>query len=204
MRDEQSCTVSKQFLCLAHAGIGVRVVTASPVEHVYDGLDALLRVVRRARQRWAEDHPGVPTGVIGLLAQIERTGGEGAQATGCRLKDLAAGAGLDASTVSRETAHLIAMGLVERRTDPTDGRAARLALTELGRQQLQALRAGVLEQLDRAVESWDAAEVEAFAAALHRFTDGLCEVTTAPPHPRRSHSTGPLGPGSPTSSEVSR
>ena len=175
------------------------------VDDVYDGLEALLRVIRRARQRWADEHPGVPAGVVGLLAQIERSSGEGSDggtAAGCRLKDLAALAGLDASTVSRETGHLIALGLVERRTDPADGRAARLALTELGREQLRAMRAGVLDQLDRAVGSWDAGEVAAFAAALHRFTDGLCEVVASPPRPRRPHPAGPLASDSPTSSEV--
>jgi EmrB/QacA subfamily drug resistance transporter len=100
---------------------------------------------------------------MALLMQIEQgsrggqTGGseQPGSVSGCRLKDLAALAGLDASTVSRETAHLIALGLVERRSDPLDGRAARLALTEQGRERLRLLQETILDQLARACVSWE-------------------------------------------------
>ncbi|HYJ74969.1 MAG TPA: hypothetical protein VEV65_05175 [Kineosporiaceae bacterium] len=31
------------------------------VDAIYDGLSALFRTTRRARQRWSEEHPGLPT-----------------------------------------------------------------------------------------------------------------------------------------------
>jgi DNA-binding MarR family transcriptional regulator len=158
------------------------------VADVLDGLSALLKVSRRARQRWSEDRTGLSAGLMTLLMQIEQASrgdgpgpdDEAVSVSGCRLKDLAALAGLDASTVSRETAHLIALGLVERRSDPLDGRAARLALSDRGRERLRCLRDGALDQLAAACRSWDAADVEAFAAALHRFARDLAEVSAGP------------------------
>jgi DNA-binding MarR family transcriptional regulator len=155
------------------------------VAEVFDGLSTLLKVARRAKQRWSEGHSGLSAGLLALLIQIEQAGqggqlGDGRDVSGCRLKDLAALAGLDASTVSRETAHLIALGLVERRSDPLDGRAARLALTEQGREQLRSLHDGVLDELNEALRSWAPQDVEAFAAALHRFARGLAEVSASP------------------------
>jgi DNA-binding MarR family transcriptional regulator len=155
------------------------------VEQVLDGLSALLRVSRRGRQRCSDEHSGLSAGLMTLLMQIEQaSSGDRSEQTagmsGCRLKDLAALAGLDASTVSRETAHLIARGLVERRSDPLDGRAARLALTDRGRERLCSLRTAVLDQLRGAMESWHPEDVDAFATALHRFARGLAEVSAAP------------------------
>ena len=151
------------------------------VADVLDGLSAHLKVSRRARQRWSEDRTGLSAGLIALLMQVEQASqGEQTGVSGCRLKDLAALAGLDASTVSRETAHLIALGLVERRSDPLDGRAARLGLTDQGHTRLRSLREAVLDQLATACSSWDPEDVEAFAAALHRFARGLAEVSAGP------------------------
>jgi DNA-binding MarR family transcriptional regulator len=164
---------------------GTDLVAGAPaVDAVHEGLESVLRVTRRARQQWAEEHPGVPAGHIALLQQVERLGDAAAapSRSGCRLKDLATTLGLDASTVSREVAHLIAIGLVERRADPADGRAARLALTLEGHRQLELLRAAVRTRLADAVRSWETADVEAFADALNRFADGLAAGTTTPPH----------------------
>jgi DNA-binding MarR family transcriptional regulator len=158
------------------------------VSEVLDGLSALLKVSRRARQRWSEERTGLSAGLMALLMQIEQAspgehvdgGDESGSVSGCRLKDLAALADLDASTVSRETAHLIALRLVERRSDPLDGRAARLALTDQGRERLRSLREAVLDELAAACASWEPEDVDAFAAALHRFARGLAEVSAAP------------------------
>ena len=132
------------------------------IAQVLDGLAASYTVSRQARQRWSDDRTGLSAGLMKLLMQIEQ-GSRSEQdsreptgsVSGCRLKDLAALAGLDASTVSRETAHLIALGLVERRSDLLDGRAARLALTEQGRERLRSLQEAVLDQLAQACASWE-------------------------------------------------
>ena len=69
---------------------------------------------------------------------------------------------------------------MERRSDPLDGRAARLALTEQGRERLRSLQEAVLDQLAQACASWEPGDVDAFAAALHRFAGGLAEVAAGP------------------------
>jgi DNA-binding MarR family transcriptional regulator len=138
---------------------------------VYEALAEAMPAMRRTKSRWAEEHPGVPPGTIGLLARLDRR--ESEAGAGCRLKDLARMAGLDASTVSREIGQLISLGLVERRSDPHDGRAARLALTPAGRDHLDRVRASIVGQLGEALDDWEPEELTAFAAMLHRFADGL-------------------------------
>jgi DNA-binding MarR family transcriptional regulator len=163
----------------------IDLTTQGRVDQIYDGLSVLFRASRRARQRWAEEHPGLPTGLVTLLTQIDRLeqSPESGTVTGCRLKDLAATAGLDASTVSREIAQLIARGLVERRSDPADGRAARLALTPAGRALLADVHIALVDRLAQAVRSWEPADVDAFAMALHRFADGLAAASARPGAP---------------------
>ena len=82
----------------------------------------------------------------------------------------------DPSTVSRQTAQLVADGLVERQPDPADGRASRLAVTAAGREFLTALQARRLAMLGEALRDWEPAEVERFAASLLRFNDSLDRV----------------------------
>src|SRR5512145_3440522 len=55
-----------------------------------------------------------------------------------RLSALAASLDLDASTVSRQVRHLEDRGLLERTSDPDDGRASRIALSAEGRTRLEA------------------------------------------------------------------
>lgn len=54
-----------------------------------------------------------------------------------RVSDLAAKVELDASTVSRQIKHLEAVGVVERASDPEDGRASLVKLSDAGRAQMQ-------------------------------------------------------------------
>ena len=80
----------------------------------------------------------------GMKAQIHAAHGDGLEWAGSMLlfhlcKDgpqrssaLAAAVCVDPSTVSRQIADLVELGLVERRADPQDGRATLLAATEAG------------------------------------------------------------------------
>jgi DNA-binding MarR family transcriptional regulator len=79
----------------------------------------------------------------------------------------------DPSTISRQIASLIENGLVERRPDPDDGRAAQLVATAKGqdmyaqvRGERDALFAGVLQD-------WDPNDVRNLASLLDRFTTDL-------------------------------
>ena len=127
----------------------------------------LVKVVRQLRQHRSDQRPGVPTGLLGTLMHIE------SGSPGCHAKELAAGSGLDQSTVSRAVAALVAHGLVERRTDPTDKRASILAVTPAGRQALAEARDWFEGVLARALKEWRDDEIDVLTASLGRFVTDL-------------------------------
>jgi DNA-binding MarR family transcriptional regulator len=96
-----------------------------------------------------------------------------------RTTALAASVHSDLSTVSRQTASLVAAGLLERRSDPADGRASLLALTPAGQ--------AVTAEHDRAradfyaqvLDGWTPAELRQFGGLLARFTASYEQVHTA-------------------------
>jgi DNA-binding MarR family transcriptional regulator len=90
-----------------------------------------------------------------------------------RVADLAVKMCVDASTVSRQTAWLVNDGLLRRTSDPADGRASVLALTERGESVAAAVAKHRRELFARIIHDWPARDVRAFSALLRRFVDGL-------------------------------
>lgn len=86
-----------------------------------------------------------------------------------RLSELAAALELDLSTVSRQARHLVDIGLVTRQSDPDDGRAARLALSERGCAVLDAVRRSRRDVLRSTLASWDATERSQLASSIARL-----------------------------------
>ncbi|MER7891616.1 MarR family transcriptional regulator [Micromonospora sp. NPDC094482] len=127
-------------------------------------LHGLLNGVRLIKQRRADERPAVPSGLVGILLQIDRL------STGCHARELAQRTRLDPSTVSRAVAALVAHDLVQRRPDPDDRRASFLSLTPAGRAALTDTFDWYGEVLDRALVDWTPGEVTALSAALDRFT----------------------------------
>ncbi|MGH3797226.1 MAG: MarR family winged helix-turn-helix transcriptional regulator [Pseudonocardiaceae bacterium] len=93
-----------------------------------------------------------------------------------RVTALAAAVHSDPSTVSRQVANLVGMGLLERRADPDDGRASLLAVTDAGMALLKRARQGRDERIAAITEPWEPAERELFAELLDRFTAGFEET----------------------------
>jgi DNA-binding MarR family transcriptional regulator len=89
-----------------------------------------------------------------------------------RVTALAGAVHSDPSTVSRQAAHLVGLGLVERHADPEDGRASLLAITDAGTALLERARQRRDERIAVIIESWQQAEQTQFADLLDRFTDG--------------------------------
>jgi len=90
-----------------------------------------------------------------------------------RLSAVAAALDLDASTVSRQVRHLEARGLLERTSDPDDGRASRIALSDEGRVRLEAgarRRRALVAQL---LEHWPDPDREQLRLLLSRLLDDL-------------------------------
>jgi DNA-binding MarR family transcriptional regulator len=133
------------------------------------------RSLRLLKQQWTGAGPtGHPVGSIGLLRHIDDA------STGCHGRELSVRTGLDPSTISRAVAALVAAGLVERRADPSDGRASVLALTTAGREALTGAHLWVGEVLDRALSGWTPDEVAALSSALGRFADDIARSTRHP------------------------
>ncbi|MEU3453427.1 MarR family transcriptional regulator [Micromonospora sp. NPDC006766] len=132
----------------------------------------LLTGVRLLRQRREDERPAVPSGLVGLLMLLDRRAG------GCHARELAEWGRLDPSTVSRAVAALVAHGLVQRRTDPTDRRASQLTITPAGRDALTETDDWYEQVFTRALAGWTPGEVAALSTALDRFTRDL-EVALA-------------------------
>jgi DNA-binding MarR family transcriptional regulator len=75
----------------------------------------------------------------------------------------------DPSTVSRQVAALVRDGLVERRSDPGDGRASLLVLTDKADAVLADHDKIRLEYFARLLDGWSDADLRRFAELLLRF-----------------------------------
>ncbi len=90
-----------------------------------------------------------------------------------RASDLAEQLCADPSTVSRQVAHLVKGGLVERQADPDDGRASILAPTELGRVKVRehAQRRGAT--MKPVIADWSAEDREDFLRLMNKYIEGI-------------------------------
>ncbi|MFD0565036.1 MarR family winged helix-turn-helix transcriptional regulator [Kitasatospora saccharophila] len=103
-----------------------------------------------------------------LLEQLAATGP-------ANVKTLAAGLGVDSSTVTRQAAPLLRERLVARLPYPADRRAVRLALTPLGAGRLAEVRERRRELIAELTAGWTPGERAVFCALLARFNDGLLD-----------------------------
>lgn len=109
-----------------------------------------------------------------LLNRLDQEGPMG-------VKALAAGMGIDSSTVTRQVAPLVDAGLVTRASHPEDGRAVVLQLSARGRTRLEEVRASRRELMALVTEEWTPQERDAFCTLLTRFNVSLASVTAAMP-----------------------
>ena len=85
--------------------------------------------------------------------------------------DLAGRTGLDKSTVSRQIATLVDLGLLERAPDPDDGRARRIQLSDLGQERLERVRAERRKHLHGQFASWSTQDLAALARLLGKLNE---------------------------------
>jgi DNA-binding MarR family transcriptional regulator len=111
---------------------------------------------------------GVEWAAYGLLFQLV---GNGPQ----RSSTLADTACVDPSTVSRQVAQLVKAGLVERQSDPEDGRASLLVATGAGRAVYRAKQEHRERMFAQVLDGWSPADVEALTTLLTRFNDSFTE-----------------------------
>ncbi|MGH3765346.1 MAG: MarR family winged helix-turn-helix transcriptional regulator [Pseudonocardiaceae bacterium] len=126
------------------------------------GLGRLIRLIKRTAVVPGED---LDRPSFTLLHALDCVGPS-------RVTALAAAVYSDPSTVSRQAAHLVDLGLVERRADPGDGRATLLVITDAGADLLERARHRRDERIEAIIGSWLPAERAQFADLIDRFTAG--------------------------------
>src|SRR5437588_730859 len=121
----------------------------------------LLNVAQRRVQRFVATRPpkGVTSTQAGLLFVLGRR-------DGVLLGEAGAALDLGMPGISGLVERTVEAGLIEKRADPDDGRAARLWLTPAGRRALARSKAGVAELNARLTEGFTDAEIEIVARWL--------------------------------------
>lgn len=136
-------------------------VPRTPVEGV---LQAFTRIGRRLKSKQPGDTIDHSAHLVMFMLSCSGA---------IRLSDLAARMEIDASTASRHVRALEQAGLLRRSPDPDDGRAFRVELTDAGAREFEAASKRRLELLTRAMDGWDAADIETFEKLMTRFADGV-------------------------------
>lgn len=123
----------------------------------------LLRRSRAISARLARElHPDLDGASYGLLALLQDSGP-------LRAGDLVVRLGLDKSTVSRQIASLVDLGLVTRSPDPDDARAQMLAPSPEGSTRLARIRDARRARWESDLADWPPADIATLAALLARF-----------------------------------
>jgi DNA-binding MarR family transcriptional regulator len=143
--------------------------TGSTAQSVEAAVTDLIRVFKLpAMQRRLMEDAGVAIeyGAYWALGRIGTLGS-------CRPSELAASLGVDASTITHRIHSLERGGFVERSTDPTDGRACNVHLSEAGAAALARLREARRALFDQMLAGWSPDEQSRFAAAAERLRIAL-------------------------------
>jgi DNA-binding MarR family transcriptional regulator len=109
------------------------------------------------------------------LATLSRSGP-------CRITEIAEQERISQPTVTAMVMRLEQRGLVERGSDPADGRAVLVSITDAGRELLRRRRQTQVDQLSGLLDALDATEQSAVVTAigaLHRLANSA-QVTGAP------------------------
>lgn len=133
------------------------------------GPETAIALFRIARELRAAATPDGEVWAIGLLHLVIAK-------QPIRLCDLAAGAGLDASTITRHVQRLEQAGYLARTPDPADRRAWRLETTAAGRALLRSGLEGAAGVVAQAVCDWSGEDQRALVALTNRLAEALARV----------------------------
>ena len=154
-------------------------------ERVSLGLIRVTKLMHAARQHAPRIHPAVEATAYPILFNLS--------AEPRRVSVLAECVHSDVSTVSRQVSTLVGHGLLEKVSDPDDGRAQVVRLSQEGQSLLAGLAQQRTEWFRALMDNWTADEATAFAGYLERFGEAL-ETTREHPFAGR-----PTEPNTPTS-----
>jgi len=135
----------------------------SAIDSLEQQLSMLWRRARANSHRVAREvHPDMEPAAYGLLTVLQRE-------KSMRLTDLAASIGVGKPSVSRQVAMLEQLGLVRKETDPSDGRAQSISLTELGLQKLKSAQSARRSAFVSRLEDWSVRDLNSLAGLLDRL-----------------------------------
>lgn len=145
--------------------------TSLPVPAFEELVDALNDVVRRNRNLSLDiaGQVGVSASQVAVIAALGRLGE-------VRIAELAAELWVDPSVVSRHVGPLEKTGHIERRADPTDGRASLLRLSAAGTDVLTLVRDRRRDHLEHALHGWPSERVATLTDALSTIAAALGEL----------------------------
>jgi DNA-binding MarR family transcriptional regulator len=90
-----------------------------------------------------------------------------------RISELATTLHNDVSTVSRQVSGLVAAGLLEKSSDPSDGRVSVVSLTESGRETLARISDSRSTWFQGLLTEWESPETTEFIGRLRHLGDAL-------------------------------
>lgn len=167
-----------------------------PIEHAVamelsTELIQLVKKIEAIRHHSPRVHPGLEPSTYPVIFALRHGP--------ARVSTLADLVHSDVSTVSRQVSHLVAHELVAKVSDPDDGRAQRVALTDEGAALVQRLQDGRGRWFQQILAGWDDEKARAFTRYLHEFIGDLTtEIDRArtqgadfpefPPTPRKDPS----------------
>ncbi|MEJ7630197.1 MAG: MarR family transcriptional regulator [Nocardioidaceae bacterium] len=134
---------------------------ASPEEAV---VRLLMQAGRKVRTRHPEDQVDPSTFPLARALMCGQA---------MRVSDLAAQVELDASTVSRQIKQLEDRQIIERTTDPADGRASLVRLTSHGEEHMQAAFRRRFARIKLALDPWNDADKARLTILLTRLASDL-------------------------------
>lgn len=140
-------------------------VREDAISSMEEQLSLLFRRSRAIGNRVARRvHPDMEPGAYGLLRALQRHGS-------LRLTDLAAEIGVGKPTVSRQVAMLESLGVVQKASDPRDGRAQTISLTPEGSEQLATAQSARRTVFHGLLEEWEDADLTQLAGLLERLNE---------------------------------
>jgi DNA-binding MarR family transcriptional regulator len=140
-------------------------LSGTPSGELSAQLIRLIRLINSVKvHAAAKQRHGVEFSSYVLLFQLVRTGPQ-------RLSSLAECVHADVSTVSRQVSTLVEHGLVEKRPDELDRRAALLAATDAGLELFRRMRRERNAMFNDVLDSWTPDEIATLTSSLARFND---------------------------------
>ena len=171
---------------------GLHHLDRETADRVSLGLVRLMKLLQSMKLHAPRLHPAVDATAYPLLFNL--------LAEPRRVSALAELIHSDVSTVSRQVSTLVGHGLLDKVSDPEDGRAQVVGLSDEGHVLLKAIQQQRNEWFRELMDDWTPEEASDFAAHLERFGSALETnrerlLRRRAPHPTPAAPTG--GPSTP-------